>query len=102
MFFKGCRYKSCKKTWLKAFVSLGVLHCENPAPQPGARLLVAAIVLWGRMGDGLIVAYSGFGTLPKHGGAAAEPESLLARVTALVAHACTAVATLIAVVFELR
>ena len=34
----------------------------------GAQLSVAALVVLGMVGGGLIVAYSGFGTSPKYGG----------------------------------
>ncbi len=41
---------------------------KNPPLSPGAQLSVAAMTLLGMVGGGLIVAYSGFGTSPKHGG----------------------------------
>ena len=41
---------------------------KNLPLSPGAQLAVAALVVLGAVGGGLIVAYSGFGTSPKYGG----------------------------------
>ena len=41
---------------------------KNLPLSPGAQLAVVALVVLGMVGGGLIVAYSGFGTSPKHGG----------------------------------
>ena len=44
---------------------------KNLPLSPGAQLAVAALVVLGAVGGGLIVAYSGFGTSPKYGGPSA-------------------------------
>ncbi len=44
-------------------------HMKTPvALTPAAQVAVAAIVLLGMLGGSLIVAHSGFGTSPRHGG----------------------------------
>lgn len=94
----------------------------------GIQLAVAAIVMLGMVGGGLIVAYSGFGTSPKYGGpstfvpvpqayflaammygmsaigmlALLQNQKASWLLTALAVFAYAAVATLLVVVFALR
>ncbi len=60
----------------------------------GAQAAVAAIVLLGLLGGCLIVAYSGFGTSPRHGGASTFVPAPQAYVLAALMYGMSAIGLL--------